>query len=95
MSEIQNESLPEERGITPVTGAGDDGRKSMLKRGFGALALILATVGALYGAILRFQKRYFPARQSGFIDPGDAVLARMEQLASRPAAAPVTRCRCS
>lgn len=45
---------------------------------------------ALYGAILRFQKRYFPARQSGFIDPGDAVLARMEQLASRPTAAPVT-----
>lgn len=44
---------------------------------------------ALYGAILRFQKRYFPARQSGFVDPGDAVLARMEQLALRPTAAPV------
>src|SRR3954468_23573860 len=43
---------------------------------------------ALYDAILRFQKRYFPAQQSGFVDPGDAVLARMEQLASRPTAEP-------
>ena len=39
---------------------------------------------ALYNAILRFQKRYSPARQSGFVDPGDAVLARMELLTLRP-----------
>src|SRR4029077_17626398 len=39
---------------------------------------------ALYHAILRFQKRNSPARQSGFVDPGDAVLARMDLLASRP-----------
>jgi hypothetical protein len=43
---------------------------------------------ALYNAILRFQKRYFPTQQSGFIDPSDAVLARMEQLALHPTAAP-------
>jgi hypothetical protein len=36
---------------------------------------------ALYNAILRFQKRQFPAQQSGFIDPGGPVLARMETLA--------------
>jgi hypothetical protein len=45
---------------------------------------------ALYNAILRFQKKYFPAQQSGFVDPGDAVLARMEALALRPTAAPKT-----
>jgi hypothetical protein len=48
---------------------------------------------ALYNAILRFQKKQFPAQQSGFVDPGGAVLARMEMLAERappvaPAAAP-------
>ena len=42
---------------------------------------------ALYNAILRFQKRYSPARQSGFVDPGDAVLARMELLTLRPSKA--------
>jgi len=39
---------------------------------------------ALYNAILRFQKQYYPAQQSGFVDPGGAVLAQMEMLASRP-----------
>jgi hypothetical protein len=43
---------------------------------------------ALYKAILRFQKQYFPAQQPGFVDPGGAVLAKMETLASRPTAAP-------
>jgi hypothetical protein len=43
---------------------------------------------ALYKAILRFQKQHFPAQQSGFVDPGGAVMARMEMLASRPTAAP-------
>ena len=38
MTEIQNEALPDDRGITPV-GGGDNGRTAMLKRGFGALAL--------------------------------------------------------
>ena len=42
----------------------------------------------LFKAILRFQGQYFPAQQSGFVDPGGAVLARMEQLAARPTAAP-------
>ena len=44
---------------------------------------------ALYNAILRFQKRQLPAQQSGFVDPGGPVLARMETLAWRaPAVAP-------
>src|SRR5438270_3605248 len=44
---------------------------------------------ALYHAILHFQKKYFPTQQSGFVDPGGAVLGRMEMLAStRPTAAP-------
>ena len=43
---------------------------------------------ALFKATLRFQKQYFPAQQTGFVDPGGAVLARMEMLASRPTAAP-------
>ena len=38
MTELQNEALPDDRGITPV-GTGDNGRTAMLKRGFGALAL--------------------------------------------------------
>src|SRR6266702_6017618 len=38
MTELQNETLPDDRGITPV-GGGDNGRTAMLKRGFGALAL--------------------------------------------------------
>jgi hypothetical protein len=43
---------------------------------------------ALCNAILRFQKQHFPAQQSGFVDPGGAVLAKMEMLASRPVATP-------
>jgi hypothetical protein len=43
---------------------------------------------ALFKAILRFQKKYFPTQQSGFVDPGSAVLAQMEMLALRLAAAP-------
>jgi hypothetical protein len=42
----------------------------------------------LYNAILRFQKQYYPTQQSGFVDPGGAVLAQMEMLASRPTVAP-------
>ena len=38
MTELQNETLAGDRGITPV-GGGDNGRTAMLKRGFGALAL--------------------------------------------------------
>ena len=45
---------------------------------------------ALCKAILRFQKQHFPAQQSGFVDPGGAVLAKMEMLASRPVATPDT-----
>src|SRR6476620_8944696 len=38
MTELQNETIAGDRGITPV-GGGDHGRTAMLKRGFGALAL--------------------------------------------------------
>jgi type IV secretion system protein VirB10 len=38
MTELQNETIAGDRGITPV-GGGDNGRAAMLKRGFGALAL--------------------------------------------------------
>jgi type IV secretion system protein VirB10 len=38
MTELQNETIAGDRGITPV-GGGDHGRAAMLKRGFGALAL--------------------------------------------------------
>ena len=38
MTELPNETLTGDRGITPV-GGGDNGRTAMLKRGFGALAL--------------------------------------------------------
>jgi type IV secretion system protein VirB10 len=38
MTELPNETLAGDRGITPV-GEGDNGRTAMLKRGFGALAL--------------------------------------------------------
>jgi type IV secretion system protein VirB10 len=38
MTELENETLAGDRGITPV-GGGDNGRGAMLKRGFGALAL--------------------------------------------------------
>lgn len=43
---------------------------------------------ALFRAILRFQKQYFPGQQTGFVDPGGPVLPRMEMLASPPAAVP-------
>ncbi|MHC2336546.1 hypothetical protein [Bradyrhizobium sp. USDA 4454] len=43
---------------------------------------------SLYKAILRFQEQHFPKQKSGFVDPGGVVLARLEQLAARPAPAP-------
>jgi hypothetical protein len=43
---------------------------------------------ALYDAILRFQKKYFPAQQSGFVEPGGAVYARLLTLVSPAAPAP-------
>jgi hypothetical protein len=38
---------------------------------------------ALYGAISRFEDKYFPGQRSGYLDPGGAMLRRMEQLAGR------------
>ena len=43
---------------------------------------------ALYHAILRFQKQHFPAQQSGFVEPGGAVQARMQMLVSQQAPPP-------
>lgn len=48
MTELQNETLPDDRGITPV-GTGDNGRTTMLKRGFGALALIAFAFLIIWG----------------------------------------------
>jgi type IV secretion system protein VirB10 len=85
MSEVQNESLPDERGITPVTGAGDDGRKSMLKRGFGALALIAFAALIIWGTWKGGKPANDPAarklviRQAADFEP-----------AKEPAAAPIT-----
>ena len=42
---------------------------------------------ALYGAISQFEDKYFPGQHSGFLDPGGAMLKRMEQLAGRAASA--------
>jgi hypothetical protein len=42
----------------------------------------------LYSSILYFQKRQFPGKPSGFVDPGGPVLAKLESLASRSAVAP-------
>ena len=42
---------------------------------------------ALYNAILRFQKKHFPAQPSGFVEPGGPLLGRMEALAAQPTAA--------
>src|SRR5579862_1605149 len=41
---------------------------------------------ALYNAILRFQKQNFPTQLTGFIEPLGPVLARMDALATAPAA---------
>jgi hypothetical protein len=42
----------------------------------------------LFTSILYFQKKHFPGTPSGFVDPGGPVLAKLESLASRPAAPP-------
>ncbi|MEO6382189.1 MAG: type IV secretion system protein VirB10 [Nitrobacter sp.] len=49
MSEIDNDILGDERSITPVAGATDTTRKAMLKRGFGALALMTFAVLMIWG----------------------------------------------
>lgn len=41
---------------------------------------------ALYRAIARFEDKHFPGQRSGFVDPGGAMLRRIEELAARPAA---------
>jgi hypothetical protein len=38
---------------------------------------------ALYQAISQFEDRHFPGQRSGFVDPGGAMLKRMEELAAR------------
>ena len=43
---------------------------------------------ALYQAILAFEKKHFSGQAKGFVDPGGAVLAKLESLANRPPPAP-------
>jgi type IV secretion system protein VirB10 len=85
MNEVQNESLPEERGITPVTGAGDDGRKSMLKRGFGALALIAFAALIIWGTWKGGKPANDPAARKLMIRQAAAF-----EPAKEPPAAPTT-----
>jgi hypothetical protein len=42
----------------------------------------------LYGAISQFEDKHFPAQRSGYVDPGGAMLALMEQLVAHPGSAP-------
>lgn len=44
----------------------------------------------LYRAITRFEDKYFPGQRRGFVEPGGAMLKRMEELAGRTASAPRT-----
>ena len=48
MTELPNETLAGDRGITPV-GGGDNGRTAMLKRVFGALALTAFAFLTIWG----------------------------------------------
>src|SRR5262245_2706003 len=43
---------------------------------------------ALYRAIAQFEDRHFPGQRSGFVDPGGAMLKRMEELAGGTANTP-------
>ena len=49
MTEAQTDTLPDERGITPVAGANDDGRRAMLQRGLGAVALTAFAALIIWG----------------------------------------------
>jgi hypothetical protein len=43
---------------------------------------------ALYGAITRFEDKYFPGQRSGYLDPGGSMLRQMELLAGRTPSGP-------
>jgi len=43
---------------------------------------------ALYRAISQFEDKHFRGQRSGFVDPGGAMLKRMEELAARATNAP-------
>jgi hypothetical protein len=45
---------------------------------------------ALARALARFEDRHFPGQRSGFVDPGGAMLRRMQELAGRAASGPAT-----
>jgi len=49
MTEAQTETLPGERGITPVAGASDNGQSATLRRGLGALALTAFAALIIWG----------------------------------------------
>ena len=56
---------------------------SLTGRVFGGVAS-----DALYLHILLFQQKHFPQRQTGYVEPGSPVLAKMEMLAARPSPPP-------
>jgi hypothetical protein len=43
---------------------------------------------ALYGAVSTFEDRHFPRQRSGYVDPGGAMLRRMEEIVARQVMAP-------
>src|SRR6266404_333368 len=43
---------------------------------------------SLYGAISKFEDKYFPSERSGYVDPGGAMLQLMERLIALPGSAP-------
>jgi len=94
MTEIQNEAPAADRGITPV-GGGDNGRTAMLKRGFGALALIAFAFLIIWGTWkgdkpVSDSARKLMIRQAAAFEPVKEAPAAPSTTASIPVAATPT-----
>lgn len=90
MSELENEALAGDRGITPV-GGGDNGRAAMLKRGFGALALTAFAFLIIWGTWKRDKPvsdsaRKLMIRQAAAFEPVQELPAAPITTASIPVA---------
>lgn len=91
MTELQNETPADDRGITPV-GGGDTGRTAMLKRGFGALALTAFAFLIIWGTWkgdkpVSDSARKLMIRQAAAFEPVKETLAAPNTTASIPVAA--------
>ncbi len=67
--------------------AGDGGAGGGLNGNIAGRMVAGMASETLYAAILRFEDKHFPGQRSGFVDPGGAMLRRMQDLAARAAAA--------